>query len=134
MSKMRRILTLHRCRLRQMCRRKRRNEMSAWKVWRVVALYVLAAGAIAAGRAQTAGSKPTNEALTFNGDGAQRSKGIHWPAGFHPEQADLFAHNEIAVHASCERVFADIVDAQVWPSWYPNSHNVKLLNSPNGKL
>ena len=108
--------------------------MSAWKVGRVVVLYVLVTGAIAAGRAQTAGSKPTNEALTFNGDGAQRSKGIHWPAGFHPEQADLFAHNEIAVHASCERVFANIVDAQVWPSWYPNSHNVKLLNSPNGKL
>lgn len=108
--------------------------MSVWKVWRVVILYVLVTGALAAGRAQTAGSKPTNEALTFNGDGAQSSKGIHWPAGFHPEQADLFAHNEIAVHASCEKVFANIVDAQVWPSWYPNSHNVQLLNSPDGKL
>ena len=54
-----------------------------------------------------------------NGDGAQRSKDIHWPDGFHPEQADLFAHNEIVVHASCEKVFANIVDAQVWPSWYP---------------
>ena len=90
-------------------------------------------GAIAAGHAQ-AGSKPINEALTFNGDGAQRSKDIHWPDGFHPEQADLFAHNEIVVHATCEKVFANIVDAQVWPSWYPNSHNVKLLNSTDGKL
>jgi hypothetical protein len=108
--------------------------MSAWKVWRVVVLYVLATGAIASGCAQTAGSKPTSEALTFNGDGAQRSKGIHWPDGFHPEQADLFAHNEITVHASCEKVFANILDAQVWPSWYPNSHNVQLLNSPDGKL
>jgi uncharacterized protein YndB with AHSA1/START domain len=59
---------------------------------------------------------------------------IHWPDGFHPEQADLFAHNEIVVPASCEKVFANIVDAEVWPSWYPNSHNVKLLNSPAGKL
>jgi uncharacterized protein YndB with AHSA1/START domain len=67
-------------------------------------------------------------------DGARRSKDIHWPDGFHPEQADLFAHNEIVVHASCEKVFANIIDAQVWPSWYPNSHNVKLLNSPDGKL
>jgi uncharacterized protein YndB with AHSA1/START domain len=91
-------------------------------------------GAIAAVRAQTAESKPINEALTFNGDGAQRSQEIHWPEGFHPEQADLFAHNEIVVHASCEKVFAHIVDAQVWPSWYPNSHNVKVLNSPEGKL
>jgi uncharacterized protein YndB with AHSA1/START domain len=78
--------------------------------------------------------KPTNEALTLNGDGSQRLKDIHWPDGFHPEQADLFAHNEIVVHATCEKVFANIVDAQVWPSWYLNSHNVKLLNSPDGKL
>ena len=108
--------------------------MSAWKVWRVAVLYVIVTGTIAAGRAQMARSQPTNEALTFNGDGAQRSKDIHWPDGFHPEQADLFAHNEIVVHASCEKVFSDIVDAQVWPSWYPNSHNVKVLNSPDGKL
>jgi hypothetical protein len=80
------------------------------------------------------GSKPINEALTSNGDGAQRSKEIHWPDGFHPEQADLFAHNEIVVHASCEKVFANIVDAQAWPSWYPNSHNVTLLSSADGKL
>ena len=108
--------------------------MSTWKVWRVVVLCVMVTGAIVPGRAQTARSKPVNEALTVNGDGAQRSKDIHWPDGFHPEQADLFAHNEIVVHASCEKVFANIVDAQAWPSWYPNSHNVKLLNSPDGKL
>jgi hypothetical protein len=38
------------------------------------------------------------------------------------------------VHASCEKAFANIVDAQVWPSWYPNSHNVRVLNSSDGKL
>ena len=106
--------------------------MSTWKVWRFVVLCVLVAGAIVAGRAQTA--KPVNEALTVNGDGAQRSKDIHWPDGFHPEQADLFAHNEIVIRASCEKVFTNIVDAETWPSWYPNSHNVKVLNSPDGKL
>jgi Polyketide cyclase / dehydrase and lipid transport len=108
--------------------------MSTWKVCRVVVLCVMVTGAIVPGRAQTARSKPVNEALTVNGDGAQRSKDIHWPDHFHPEQADLFAHNQIVVHASCEKVFANIVEAQVWPSWYPNSHNVKLLNSPDGKL
>jgi uncharacterized protein YndB with AHSA1/START domain len=91
-------------------------------------------GTATAGLAQTMQLKPTNEALTLNGDGSQRLKDIHWPDGFHPGQADLFAHNEIVVHATCEKVFANIVDAQVWPSWYPNSHNVKLLNSPDGKL
>ena len=86
------------------------------------------------GHAQTARSKLANEALTFNADGALRSKDIHWPDGFDPEQADLFAHNEIVIHASCEKVFANMADAQAWPSWYPNSQNVTLLNSPDGKL
>ena len=67
-----------------------------------------------------------NVALTINGDGAQRNPDIHWPKGQQPEDADLYAHNEIMVNASCEIVFANIVDAQSWPSWYPNSHNVDL--------
>ena len=91
-------------------------------------------GAIAVGRAQTAPSMPINEAHTFNGDRAQRSTDIHSPKRFHSEQTDLSAHNEIVVHASCEEVFANMADAQAWPSWYPNSHNVRLLNSPDGKL
>jgi uncharacterized protein YndB with AHSA1/START domain len=102
--------------------------------WSVGIYCMVVLGAIAVGRAQTASSKPINEALTFNGDGAQRSKDIHWPRGFHPEQADLFVHNEIVIDAPCEKVFANMTDAQAWPSWYPNSQNVKLLNSPDGKL
>jgi hypothetical protein len=31
-------------------------------------------------------------------------------------------------------VFANIVDAQLWPSWYPNSHNVVVHDSPDNKL
>jgi uncharacterized protein YndB with AHSA1/START domain len=108
--------------------------MSEWNGWRVVVLFVLVAGAAAMANPQMAPSKTTNEALTFNGDGAQRSKDIHWPDGFHPEQVDLFAHNEIVIHAPCEKVFANMADAQAWPSWYPNSQNVKVLNSPDGKL
>ena len=49
-------------------------------------------------------------------------------------QADLFAHNEIFVRASCKKVFNNLADAQAWPSWYPNSHDVKLLNNLDGKL
>jgi len=75
-----------------------------------------------------------NEALTINGDGAQRNPDIHWPKGQHPEDADLYANNEIMVNASCETVFANIVDAQSWPSWYPNSHNVVVHDSPDNKF
>ena len=31
--------------------------------------------------------KKMNEALTINGDGAQRNPDIHWPEGQHPEDA-----------------------------------------------
>ena len=79
---------------------------------KVVVLCALTAAAIAVGSAQTARLNSTNEALTFNGDGAQRSNQIHWPDGFQPEQADLFAHNEIFVHASCKKVFTNLADAQ----------------------
>ena len=109
-------------------------KMSVGDGWRIAIHCFVVVGAIAAGHAQTAQLKAANEAPTFNGDGAQRSRDIHWPDGSHPEQADLFAHNEIVVHASCEKVFANIADAQAWPSWYPNSHTVQLLNSPDGKL
>lgn len=74
------------------------------------------------------------DALTFNSDGALRSKDIHWPEGFHPEQANMFAHNEIDIHASCTKAFANLVDAEMWPAWYPNSHNVKILTAGDGKL
>ena len=90
--------------------------MSEWNGWRVVVLFVLVAGAAAMAHPQMAPSKTINDALTFNGDGAQRSKDIHWPDGFHPEQADLFAHNEIFVHASCKKGFTNLADAQAWPS------------------
>jgi uncharacterized protein YndB with AHSA1/START domain len=108
--------------------------MSVWHGWKVVMSFVAVVGTVTVAHAQTRQPKPTNEALTFNSDGAQRSQDIRWPDGFHPEQADLFAHNEIVIHAPCEKVFANMVDAQAWPSWYPNSQNIKLLNSPDGKL
>ena len=108
--------------------------MSVGDGWRVGIYCMVRIRSYCCGARSNCASKPINEALTFNGEGAQRSKDIHWPKGFHPERADLFAHNEIVIHASCEKVFANIVDAQAWPEWYPNSHNVKLLSSPDGKL
>lgn len=72
--------------------------------------------------------------MPVNSDGAQPSKDIHWPNGFQPEQAGLIAHNEIDIHASCSKVFANLVDAEAWPTWYPNSHNVKILSTGDGKL
>ena len=69
-----------------------------------------------------------------NIDWPLRSSEIHWPAGHTPADADLFAHNELLIHASCSIVWQHLVHAQTWSDWYPNSHNVKLLNSPDGRL
>src|ERR1700693_2469862 len=59
--------------------------------------------------------KKMNEELPIDGGGAQCNPDIHWPKGQHPEDADLYAHNETMVNASCETVFANIVNAQSDP-------------------
>ena len=75
-----------------------------------------------------------HQGLTFNGDGALRDNQIRWPKGFEPEEADLFAHNEMDIRAGCETVFSNLVDAEAWPSWYSNSKDVKVLNTPDHRL
>jgi uncharacterized protein YndB with AHSA1/START domain len=65
--------------------------------------------------------------LTMQQDLKHRSPEIHWPSDFDPSTADLFAHNELLIHASCEKVFSRIVDAKSWPSWYANASNVEIL-------
>ena len=77
---------------------------------------------------------PAHQGLTFNGDGALRSNQIHWPQGFEPERADLFAHNEIDIQVGCEIAFSNLVDAEAWPSWYSNSKDVEVLNTPDHRL
>jgi uncharacterized protein YndB with AHSA1/START domain len=109
--------------------------MTKRNYWKILALLTLFPTAlVSAAHAQYKEKTPMNEALTFNADGAKRNPDIHWPHGFHPEQAELFAHNEIVIHATCETVFTNLIDAEKWPSWYSNSKDIKLLNSSDGKL
>jgi len=49
-----------------------------------------------------------------NPDWPLRSSEIHWPAGHTPADADLFAHNELLIHASCSNVWQHLVQAQTW--------------------
>jgi hypothetical protein len=102
--------------------------------WRAANSFLVAMRAGTIGRTQAAETGPTNGALTFNSDGALRSGDLSWPNGFHLELADLFAHNENVLQASCEKVFVYMSDAQAWSSWYPNSRIVILLNSLHGKI
>ena len=64
--------------------------------------------------------------MTMKDDLAHRSPEINWPAGFAPDDADLFSHNEIHINAPCEKVWKHIVEAPKWPAWYPNSKGVRI--------
>jgi hypothetical protein len=66
------------------------------------------------------------KAISMKDDLAHRSPDIHWPAGFEPQKADLFAHNDLIINASCERVWIHIIEASRWPTWYPNSKDVEV--------
>lgn len=63
------------------------------------------------------------------GDLASRSQDISWPQGFDPATAALFAHNELRIHATCERVWSHLIEARSWPTWYPNARKVKLMHT-----
>jgi hypothetical protein len=66
------------------------------------------------------------KAMSMKDDLAHRSPDIHWPTGFEPEKADLFAHNDLNINASCERVWTHIIEASRWPTWYANSKDVEI--------
>ena len=73
--------------------------------------------------------------MTMHDDLANRDRDIHWPPGFEPEKADLFAHNETVINASCERVWKHVVEALTWPEWYPYSpKDVRIIANADGIL
>lgn len=99
------------------------------RVRRVATASLLILGLASAGAQAGSHAAPHTQgykAMSMNDDLAHRSSEIHWPAGFEPARADLFAHNELVVNASCERVWSHIVDASKWPGWYPNSKDVQI--------
>jgi uncharacterized protein YndB with AHSA1/START domain len=55
-----------------------------------------------------------------------RSSQIRWPAGFVPDEAELFARNHIWIAASPTMVWRRLIEAPRWPEWYPNAHNVRI--------
>ena len=51
---------------------------------------------------------------------------IHWPQGLEPRNVDVFVHNEGWIDAPPEIVWANLIDATKWPSWYANSADVRI--------
>lgn len=51
---------------------------------------------------------------------------IHWPRGLEPRSVDVFVHNEGWIDAPPGIVWANLIDATQWPSWYSNSADVRI--------
>jgi Polyketide cyclase / dehydrase and lipid transport len=89
-------------------------------------LIVGVSSAYATGSAQSPAQAQGYNAVSMKDDLAHRSPDIHWPAGFAPAKAELFAHNTLAINASCEQVWGHIINVNQWPTWYPNSKDVEI--------
>ncbi len=51
---------------------------------------------------------------------------IRWPSRYDPSRAPVHVANEVDAAAPPEAVWAWLVRAPLWPSWYPNASDVVL--------
>jgi len=52
---------------------------------------------------------------------------IIWPEHYAPQHCPIHVRNELTMAASPEHVWAWLIRAQLWPTWYVNSANVQFL-------
>jgi hypothetical protein len=52
---------------------------------------------------------------------------VRWPADARPEGAPVYTYNELEVASPPERVWAWLVRATAWPSYYGNASNVRFV-------
>lgn len=53
--------------------------------------------------------------------------GIQWPEHYYPQNCPVHVRNELDMAAQPQRVWAWLVRAPLWPSWYVNSANLRIL-------
>jgi hypothetical protein len=59
-------------------------------------------------------------------DREERSPDVHWPTALSLRWSELFAHNVIAINASCTTVWNFIVHAESWPQWCSGIAHLKI--------
>jgi uncharacterized protein YndB with AHSA1/START domain len=52
---------------------------------------------------------------------------IEWPGRFDPRNAPVHVRNELTIDAPCASVWAWLVRAELWPTWYSNSRNIRFI-------
>jgi hypothetical protein len=69
----------------------------------------------------------TRNGLNQNADRLKHASPlIQWPPGLEPHNVDVFIHNEGWIDASPDIVWANLIDASQWPSWYSNSADMRI--------
>ena len=56
------------------------------------------------------------------------SNEILWPKRYEPANSPIHVKNMLAIAATPEVVWAWLIRAQLWPTWYPNSANIQFLS------
>ncbi len=51
---------------------------------------------------------------------------IHWPERYAPDSTAVHVSNDITVDAPPQVVWSVLLRAAEWPTWYPNSHDVRI--------
>jgi hypothetical protein len=57
-----------------------------------------------------------------------------WPDDLRPEGAPVYARNELAIAAPAEAVWAHLVAAESWPSFYANAKDVTIAGDAGPDL
>lgn len=60
--------------------------------------------------------------------------GIIWPARFAPDQAPVHVRNELLIAAAPAVVWAWLIRAPLWPTWYANAHHVRASDGASDSL
>lgn len=59
---------------------------------------------------------------------------IRWPEQYAPAKCPVHVRNALDIAAPPEVIWAWLIRAQLWPSWYPNSANVRFISGPQPDL
>jgi hypothetical protein len=71
--------------------------------------------------------RPTPSGDMVSRDWVERSPEMNWPTPMFNKSAEIFAHNQIVINASCETVWDHLIHAEQWPRWSPYTGKVTIL-------
>ncbi len=80
-------------------------------------------------------SSSSNEDVTVDSaDSPAMERRIRWPAAYQPAEAQVFARNELVIPAAPAVIWAWLLRARLWPTWYANSSDFHFLSQAGPDL